>query len=144
MLPSEVSYSKRLIQCTCAIFWCLLSGGSIFGFAALKPILIKEHVYEYLCDVHTPIFTSFNSNNDNNDIIAKCTEQDLKLNMMFTVAAMLTNVSALAIGRILDVYGPKVCGLIGAFFLYLACFVFIYSKYLVGSIIDPYLLGYSF
>lgn len=144
MLPSEVSYSKRLIQCTCAIFWCLLSGGPIFGFAALKPILIKEHVYEYLCDVHTPIFTSFNSNNDNNDIIAKCTEQDLKLNMMFTVAAMLTNVSALAIGRILDVYGPKVCGLIGAFFLYLACFVFIYSKYLVGSIIDPYLLGYSF
>ena len=31
-----------------------------------------------------------------------------------------------------------------SFLLYLACFVFIYSKYLVGSIIDPYLLGIHF
>ena len=35
--------------------------------------------------------------------------------MMFTVAAMLTNVSALAIGRIL-MYMDLKCGLIGAFF----------------------------
>ncbi|KAL6451707.1 FMP42 Protein FMP42 [Candida maltosa Xu316] len=135
MLFTEVSSSKRLIQCTCAIFWCLLSGGPIFGFAALKPVLIKEHVYEYLCDIHTI------SNND--DITAKCTAQDLKLNMMFTVAAMLTNVSALAIGRVLDVYGPKACGLIGGFFLYLSCFIFIYSKNLAGTVIDPYLIGYA-
>lgn len=74
---------------------------------------------------------------------AKCTDQDLKLNMMFTVGAMLTNVSALAIGRVLDVYGPKVCGLIGAFFLYVACFIFIYAKSLEGTIIDPYLIGYA-
>ena len=120
-------------------FWCLLSGGPIFGFAALKPVLIKEHVYEYLCDIHT----LGSGNGDGDNIIAKCTNQDLKLNMMFTVAAMLTNVSAFAIGRVLDVYGPKVCGLIGAFFLYLACFVFIYSKNLAGSIIDPYLFGYA-
>lgn len=139
MISTDVSPTKRFIQCTCAIFWCLLSGGPIFGFAALKPVLIKEHVYEYLCDIHT----LGSGNGDGDNIIAKCTNQDLKLNMMFTVAAMLTNVSAFAIGRVLDVYGPKVCGLIGAFFLYLACFVFIYSKNLAGSIIDPYLFGYA-
>ncbi|RCK65089.1 Protein FMP42 [Candida viswanathii] len=136
MLATDTSPTKRLIQCACAIFWCLLSGGPIFGFAALKPVLIKEHVYEYLCDIH-----AFSDSDDN--IVAKCTDQDLKLNMMFTVAAMLTNVSAFAIGRVLDVYGPKVCGLIGAFFLYLACIVFIYSKNLAGSVIDPYMVGYA-
>ena len=139
MLSTEVSSTKRLIQCTCAIFWCLLSGGPIFGFAALKPVLIKEHVYEYLCDIHTLAGSTGNGDS----IVSKCTDQDLKLNMMFTVAAMLTNVSAVAIGRVLDVYGPKVCGLIGAFFLYFGCFIFIYSKYLTGSLFDPYLIGYA-
>ncbi|CAI5760045.1 unnamed protein product [Candida verbasci] len=133
MLSTDVSYNKRLAQCICAIVWCLFSGGPIFGFAALKPILIKEHVYENLCDFNTSNVTSGS---------AKCSKQDLKLNMIFTVAAVLTNISALPIGRVLDVYGPKVCGLIGATFLYIASFTFIYSNQL-EYYIDPYMIGYS-
>ena len=45
------------------------------------------------CVMFIPQYLPVSIQNDNNDIIAKCTEQDLKLNMMFTVAAMLTNVS---------------------------------------------------
>lgn len=168
MLAHEVSVNRRLVQCASAIFWCLLSGGPIFGFAALKPVLIREKVYEYICDVSingtaTAGWESFAmdpnafgslslalvksvANVANEEHVAKCTNQDLKLNMMFTVGAMLTNVSALVIGRCLDTFGPKFCGLVGAFFLYLACAIFIYSNEIENSVlsfIDPYLVGYA-
>lgn len=163
MLASEVSKNRRIIQCLCAIFWCLLSGGPIFGFAALKPVLIKEHIYEKACDISinstdsllsyglnpdhfTPITSQlFNMMSTNEESpIAKCTAQDLKLNMMFTVGAVMTNVSALVIGRVLDIYGPRVCGMIGAIFLYLACFIFMFNKALSKvPMFDPYLIGYA-
>lgn len=169
MLANEVSRNRRLLQCASAIFWCLLSGGPIFGFAALKPVLIREKVYENVCDISingtastwgqtlamdpekfgslTASFVKNVVNITEEEIVAKCTEQDLKLNMMFTVAAMLTNVSAIVIGRSLDLFGPKFCGLVGAGFLYLACAVFIFSKNIVASpllsFIDPYLIGYG-
>jgi MFS family permease len=37
--------------------------------------------------------------------------------MMFTVAAVATNVAALPVGAILDHYGPRVCGLLASVFL---------------------------
>lgn len=150
------------------MFWCLLSGGPIFGFAALKPVLIKEKVYEHVCDVSINTTSSIDSwgsflldpnsftsltatalsgfvDTTSKSDVAKCTQQDLKLNMMFTVGAMLTNVSALVIGSCLDTYGPKFCGIVGALFLYVACFVFIYSKEITSQfpVLDPYLLGYA-
>lgn len=167
MLSSETSANRRLLQVGSAVLWCLLSGGPIFGFAALKPVLIKEKVYESVCDVSinatsvdswsaflmdpssftsltTTVLSGLVETTSKSDV-AKCTQQDLKLNMMFTVGAMLTNVSALLIGSCLDTYGPKVCGLIGALLLYVACFVFIYSTEITSRfpILDPYLLGYS-
>lgn len=169
MLANEVSVNRRLLQCASAIFWCLLSGGPIFGFAALKPVLLKEKVYESVCDISVNGTASmwgqtlaldpekFGSltislaksmvNVAEEEIVAKCTQQDLKLNMMFTVGAMLTNVSAIVIGRSLDQFGPKFCGLVGALFLYLACAIFIFSKEIAASpslsFIDPYLVGYG-
>lgn len=169
MLADNVPASRRLMQVASAVFWCLLSGGPIFGFAALKPVLIKEHVYESMCDISVngtvtaldywgknlamdpDSFGSLSLTlalkiSSSEDVVAKCTSQDLKLNMMFTVGAMVTNVSALVIGRCLDVYGPKVCGLIGAFFLYLACFIFIFGNTIENSalsFLDPYLVGYA-
>lgn len=163
MLALEVSVKLRLAQCACAIFWCLLSGGPIFGFAALKPVLIREHVYETACNVSINATASawdkfvMDPNSmgsvtlsmvksvagSDEDIVAKCVNQDLKLNMMFTVGAMLTNVSALLIGTCLDHYGPKFCGIIGAFFLLAACVIFIFSTLLASPFFDPYLVGYA-
>ncbi|RLV85568.1 Protein FMP42 [Meyerozyma sp. JA9] len=149
MLSSEASFGRRFAQCFCAIFWCLLAGGPIFGFAALKPVLIEGGVYESECDVSVnPPWLSFLASNEvhasKSGIVAKCTAQDLRLNLMFTVGAVLTNVSAFVIGRVLDVYGPRVCGLVGAGFLYLACFVFIFSDALEDiRFFDPYLVGYG-
>lgn len=132
----QVPFKRRVVQVLCAIVWCLFSGGPIFGFAALKPILIKQHIYESLCDLEPVMFAVTSESN-----LAKCTSQDLKLNMMFTVGAVMTNVSALVIGLTLDKYGPRVCGLIGSFFLFVACFIFINATKI--SLFDPYLFGYA-
>lgn len=148
MLSTEVSYNRRLAQCACAIFWCLLAGGPIFGFAALKPVLIENGVYEHECDVSVnPPWLAFLQGlqlTSENNAVAKCTAQDLRLNLMFTIGAVLTNISAFVIGRVLDVHGPRVCGLIGAGFLYIACLVFIFSELLEElRFFDPYLIGYA-
>ncbi|GMM30377.1 hypothetical protein DAMA08_031220 [Martiniozyma asiatica (nom. inval.)] len=131
----EESTKKRIAQVSCAVIWCLFGAGPIFGFAALKPILIDQGIYQNLC-IKPPTNEIFAQ-----DFTSNCTEQDLKLNMMFTAGAALTNVSALIIGRTLDTYGPRLCGLIGAFFLFSACFIFINAKSI--SFFDPYLVGYS-
>lgn len=153
MLFSQVLYNRRLAQVACAIFWCLLSGGPIFGFAALKPVLVNQHVYEHLCDVllepvpmTTPavggMFTALVSAlGGKHSGVAKCTDQDLKLNFMFTFAAVLTNMLSLAIGFILDAYGPRACGLIGSAFLFISCFIFIGADSILWF--DPYLVGYG-
>lgn len=158
----------RFTQCACAVFWSLLAAGPIFGFAALKPILILEKVYEKECEVSinstsylsnyaldpntlgsltSHLFSEMNLSSNEKSPVAKCSAQDLKLNMMFTIGAVMTNVSAIFIGRILDKYGPKVCGFIGAVLLYFACFVFIFSKQieatLNSSYFDPYMIGYT-
>lgn len=148
MLSTDVSFRRRFAQCFCAIFWCLLAGGPIFGFAALKPVLIEGGVYELACDVsiNPPWLEFLASSVDTakSGVVAKCTAQDLRLNLMFTVGAVLTNVLAFVIGRVLDLHGPRVCGLIGAAFLYLACFVFIFADALVElPYLDPYLVGYG-
>jgi len=47
---------------------------------------------------------------------------------MFTVAAVSTNVVALPVGTILDRFGPRVSGILGAFFITLGSLLFAFSK----------------
>lgn len=46
-----------------------------------------------------------------------CFEQDLRLNFFFSLASTTANVFALPVGTLLDRYGPKICFLLGSFFL---------------------------
>jgi hypothetical protein len=62
-----------------------------------------------------------------------------RLNLMFTIAAVVTNVSALPVGTILDAYGPRVSGIIGSIFLALGATVFAMAKQLP---FDGYIPGY--
>lgn len=133
MFAHEVKPSLRLAQCVSAATYVFLSAGIIFGFAALKPILISENVYLSQCDISTKHDT----------LEAQCLDQDMKLNNLFTIGAALTNISSIFIGKVLDVYGPKVCGLIGAGLLYLACFIFIKATTLQSAYFDPYLTGFA-
>ncbi|RMJ26280.1 MFS transporter Fmp42 [Aspergillus sp. HF37] len=81
----EVSRGKRI--------------GIIYGFAALKPVLVEESVYK--CSTEDTV----------------CYTQELRLNLIFAVASATLSVSTLPIGAILTTYGPGVGNMIGNFFL---------------------------
>ncbi|EGC45895.1 MFS transporter [Histoplasma capsulatum var. duboisii H88] len=102
----EVPKWKRVAQVFVAVLYCVLSAGVIFGYAALKPILIEEGVYRNRC-------TKEEFENEER----LCYNQDLRLNFMFTLAAAATNICALPAGAILDTFGPRFSGSVGSIFI---------------------------
>jgi hypothetical protein len=64
-----------------------------------------------------------------------------RLNLMFTIAAVATNICALPVGTLLDTYGPRVCGIVGSFLLAIGAVLLA-----VGSQVsfDVYIPGYLF
>jgi len=126
----EVSKTKRIFQVITAVVFCLFAAGVVFGYAALKPVLIREHVYRDYC-------TEEELEKD----VRVCYEQEIHLNLMFTVAAVGTNVAALPIGALLDHYGPRFCGIIGSMFLALGAITFGFAQDLP---FDGYIPGYLF
>lgn len=132
---SETSRAKRTLQVSCAIIWCLLAAGPVFGFAALKPILISEGVYKDRCKVKIV--------DDAVELGSKlpCSEQDLALNFLFTVACMVTNICALPVGSLLDSYGPKITDTIGSFIIFAGAGVLSLASRITWF--DGYLAGYT-
>ena len=47
--PLKVSRTKRIVQVLVAVIYCLLAAGIVFGYAAIKPVLIHEGVYRDRC-----------------------------------------------------------------------------------------------
>jgi len=113
----EVPTPKRILQIGFAVIYCLLAAGVVFGYAALKPILVQEGVYRDRCTPEEEI-----------EGVRVCYQQELRLNFMFTVAAVATNVCALLVGTILDQYGPRVAGVIGSVLFGLGCLGMGFSK----------------
>lgn len=66
---------------------------------------------------------------------------EIRLNLMFTVAAVGTNVAALPVGAILDHLGPRFCGVIGSGFLAMGALLMANAKTLP---FDALLPGYFF
>ncbi|KAI0482381.1 FMP42 protein [Xylariaceae sp. FL0804] len=118
----EVPRWKRIVQITCAVVYCLFAAGVVFGYAALKPVLKREGAYREVCD-------------------GRDTCVEIRLNLMFTVAAVATNVAALPVGAILDYYGPRVCGLLGAACLTVGALLMAFARRLP---FDAFLPGYLF
>ncbi|KAI1504365.1 major facilitator superfamily domain-containing protein [Biscogniauxia marginata] len=118
----EVPQWKRVLQIAVTVFYCFLSAGVVFGYAALKPVLKQEGAYQDICNG-----------------VDTCVE--IHLNLMFTVAAVATNVAALPVGAILDHFGPRVCGILGALFLTIGSLFMAFAQ---SMPIDGFLLGYLF
>ncbi|CAK7266867.1 hypothetical protein SEPCBS119000_002249 [Sporothrix epigloea] len=110
----EVPQWKRVAQVIATVIYCLLAAGIVFGYAAIKPVLKEEGAYRDVCIASTKA-GDLGSAADTSAEVDTCVE--IHLNFMFTAAAVSTNVVALPIGAILDHYGPRVCGLMGASFL---------------------------
>ncbi|PBP22644.1 MFS general substrate transporter [Diplocarpon rosae] len=126
----EVPRSKRILQVIIAIIYCLFAAGIVFGYAAIKPVLIRQEVYRDRC-----------SQDELDRGVRTCYEQEIHLNLMFTVAAVGTNVAALPIGALLDAAGPQVCGIVGSFLLAIGAMLFAFARQLP---FDGYLSGYLF
>lgn len=107
----------------------MLAAGVVFGFAAIKPVLKSEGAYRRLCAVPDDAPSDGNT----------CVE--MHLNLMFTVAAVATNVVALPVGAILDHYGPRVCSIIGSLFLAAGALLMAWESVLP---FDGLFLGYLF
>jgi MFS family permease len=126
----ENSKSKRILQIALAVLYCLLAAGPVFGFAALKPVLVHEGVYRDKCTTQ-----------ELKDGVWVCYEQELRLNLMFTVAAVSTNVCALPVGTVLDRYGPRIASLVGVVFLTAGALFIAFAAQLP---FDGYIPGYLF
>ncbi|KAJ2989049.1 hypothetical protein NUW58_g3666 [Xylaria curta] len=118
----EVPQWKRILQIVCAVIYCFFAAGVVFGYAAIKPILKQTGAYQDICE--------------GNDM---CVE--IRLNLMFTVAAVATNVAALPVGAILDHYGPQVCGVLGAICLAIGA---VFMAFAERVQFDALLPGYLF
>lgn len=118
----------RLVQVGVTVLYCLFAAGIVFGYAAIKPVLKKEGAYRDIC-------------RDNSGIVTEDTCVEIHLNLMFTVAAVATNVAALPVGAILDHFGPRVCGILGAFFLAIGSLLMAFEN---GLPFDGLLFGYLF
>lgn len=126
----EVMKSWRIAQVGIAVLYCLLAAGVIFGFAALKPVLVAQDVYRDQC-----------TKQELEDEVYVCYAQELRLNVMFTVAAVSTNVAALPVGTILDHYGPRKTSLVGVVFLSFGALSLAFASDLS---FDAYIPGYLF
>lgn len=129
----EVPKTKRVAQVAAAVVYCLFAAGIVFGYAAIKPVLIREGVYRNQCT---------KKELENN--VRVCYAQEIHLNFMFTVAAVSTNVVALPVGTILDRYGPRICGILGSIFIAIGCFLFAFAWNLADKGYDGYIPGYFF
>ncbi|KAI8291056.1 hypothetical protein K4K60_003526 [Colletotrichum sp. SAR11_57] len=132
----KVSNAKRWAQVATGIVACWLAAGIVFGFAALKPILIAEGVYSDLCDANDLITA------DDGEYIP-CTEQDLRLNLFFVVASVTANVSSLLAGSVLDRYGRRTCWILSSICLTIGCVLMAASHNFEGYF-DGYFLGNIF
>ncbi|CCC06425.1 unnamed protein product [Sordaria macrospora k-hell] len=127
----EVPKWKRTLQVVVAVIYSLFAAGIVFGYAAIKPVLKREGVYQDVCRVDP----------NDEDAISQDTCVEIHLNLMFTTAAVATNVAALPVGAILDRYGPRVCGLLGALSLAIGALFMSFENNLP---FDGLLFGYLF
>ncbi|KAL4787629.1 major facilitator superfamily domain-containing protein [Aspergillus varians] len=114
--PYKVSTAKRLAQVAATVLACWLGSGIIFGYAALKPVLVAQGVYRDLCvedELHGDLDT--------------CYEQELRLNLLFTVGSITANVASLPVGSILDRHGSRVCGFVSCIALAAGSLLMAYS-----------------
>ncbi|SPN96967.1 related to MFS amino acid transporter [Cephalotrichum gorgonifer] len=123
----EVPKWKRLLQVGATVAYSLFAAGIVFGYAAIKPVLKSEGAYRDLCS------SDATSEHD----VDVCVE--IRLNFMFTVAAVASNLAALPIGALLDRHGPRTSGILGSAFLTAGSILMANARHLR---FDGFLAGY--
>ncbi|KAK5166420.1 uncharacterized protein LTR77_007963 [Saxophila tyrrhenica] len=127
----KVSTARRIAQVCFTVLACWLASGIVFGFAALKPVLVDTGVYRQYCTAEELA-----------EDIDVCYEQELRMNFFFAIASTTCNVSALPVGTILDRYGPRVAAVIGSICLAIGTLLMAFAFYIPEF--DGYIVGNIF
>ncbi|KFY96585.1 hypothetical protein V500_02376 [Pseudogymnoascus sp. VKM F-4518 (FW-2643)] len=139
----QVSSTRRATQVAFATLACCLASGIIFGFAALKPVLIAEGVYHELCDHNDMASSGFNHiGSTPNSSKIPCAEQDLRLNLFFVLTSIMSNVSTLLAGIALDRFGRRFCYIVSSVTLAIGCILMGSASAIRGF--DAYIVGNLF
>ncbi|KAJ4264458.1 hypothetical protein NW762_005658 [Fusarium torreyae] len=133
----KISNTKRYVQVATGIIACWLAAGIVFGFAALKPILIAEGIYSDLCHDN-----GSRALRDKPNLEAPCAEQDMRLNLLFISASISANIASLFAGASLDRFGRRACWIVSSALLTLGSLMMGLSfkipgfhGYLIGNIL---------
>lgn len=108
MLKTQAWLWLRILAA--AVFIMLMSG-ELLNAAAMKPILLKEHAYEHLCNSSTLV----PKNVTNSSVIhAKCVEQDVAVNQIFLVLFFGINICGFFMGLLTDIVNTRVLLLVSS------------------------------
>jgi hypothetical protein len=128
--PREV-YGIFIEKRGLVLSWAFLSlfcvSGVVVGYPALKPILINAGVYGNLCD-------SSQANSKG------CDSQNLKLDLMFTIATSFVNIIGMMLGAFLDRTGPNKAATAGSILTFIGSLLFGFSY---QYDFDAYIPAYS-
>ena len=115
-----------------------MASGIIWGFAALKPLLIANGVYSEFCTKSSSHVKRSAASN----LEIPCAEQDLRLNLFFVSASTMANISTLFAGATLDGFGRRTSYLISSGLLSLGCILLglsfaipHFDGYLIGNVL---------
>lgn len=119
--------THKVAMLVIAMLASFLTSGVIFGDAALRQIFLAEGTYRHLCPTHNgttdgpwpptghPPATAPATRTTRAPAPAPaCEAQTLRLVLLFTVAASVTNMGTLLFGALLDAAGPRRTALTGA------------------------------
>ena len=85
--PQIYSVPYRIALISISVLFCFLMAGIVFGYSPLKNVMLSSGVFRDLCK-------------NNKDQSTHCNEQKNALDLIFTIAASATNISALFIGTV--------------------------------------------
>jgi MFS family permease len=134
MQTPPTSYLKIWIRVAIAGMLSFFCAGLIFGYNALKPIMIDEGIYANYCQNNTIIA---------NQTIITCLAQEEKLDYMFATTVGLLGVFSYGIGLLQDALGRRVVMVTSGLVLSISCVIFAFSNSVNFDAFIPSLLFIS-
>lgn len=112
MVLSDEGRKNLIVFFSC--FQLIFTAATLFGWPALLVVLKDEGQYDEVCPESSLSSNSgsFSTGENSNRGVAKCAEQEVRLNLVFTIASVANAVSCSS-GMIFDFLGPRISMMFG-------------------------------
>lgn len=105
-----MSLSDEVKKNIVVAFSCLqviVTSAILYGWPALLVVLKDEGQYDEVCPDTSSSLSSYESEGVTNRGVAKCPEQEVRLNLIFTLGSIASAVSCCS-GIVFDYVGPRI------------------------------------